>query len=201
MRLTVDYWFFRNTHSKVFPYRCNKCPYRGRSLDLLRTHKRTHLSKAELPYRCTKCPTAMAAASNLAKHMRTMHGCASVSIKPFKVNNWYYGFSIEIPKLTFRSPLAYHHKIKKTDIPSHRFTAKSKETSNFSGNFYNFSIYWNVFYLCKGFANKPFCKWLYKESRRWLPQSIDVATAAAEKCSWACLCVLPLVYEHLDHYR
>ncbi|KOB73329.1 Uncharacterized protein OBRU01_10830, partial [Operophtera brumata] len=65
--------FFRTTHENVFPYKCELCEYRGRTLDLLKVHKRSHLAEAERPYRCPHCPKATTSASNLSKHIRHIH--------------------------------------------------------------------------------------------------------------------------------
>lgn len=70
---------YRATHENVFPYKCDICPYQGRTMDLLKVHKRSHL--ADKPFKCTQCPKATTTSSNLAKHMRHVHS----NTRPFKV--------------------------------------------------------------------------------------------------------------------
>ncbi|KAL0841376.1 hypothetical protein ABMA28_015073 [Loxostege sticticalis] len=67
------------THeNNVFPYKCEQCPYQGRTIDLLKVHKRSHL--ADKPYKCSQCPKSTTTASNLSKHMRHVHSNA----RPYK---------------------------------------------------------------------------------------------------------------------
>lgn len=77
-----SYQFFfpnRAIHENVFPFKCDVCPYQGRTMDLLKVHKRSHL--VDKPFKCTQCPKATTTSSNLAKHMRHVHS----TTRPFKV--------------------------------------------------------------------------------------------------------------------
>ncbi|KAJ2941500.1 hypothetical protein O0L34_g14546 [Tuta absoluta] len=57
----------RAIHNNDLPYKCDYCPYRGRSKHLLRIHTRTHTG--DYPYKCTQCSARCITKSNLNRHM------------------------------------------------------------------------------------------------------------------------------------
>ncbi|CAG9136590.1 unnamed protein product [Plutella xylostella] len=59
------------THYNIFPFKCDVCPYKGRTKYLLTVHKRSHL--AIKPYKCTLCPKTAISATNLKRHMEGAH--------------------------------------------------------------------------------------------------------------------------------
>ncbi|KAG7302586.1 hypothetical protein JYU34_012520 [Plutella xylostella] len=59
------------THYNIFPFKCDVCPYKGRTKYLLTVHKRSHL--AIKPYKCSLCPKTAISATNLKRHMEGAH--------------------------------------------------------------------------------------------------------------------------------
>uniref|UniRef100_A0A1E1WPA8 Protein krueppel n=1 Tax=Pectinophora gossypiella TaxID=13191 RepID=A0A1E1WPA8_PECGO len=62
----------RLIHTNDLPHKCEYCPYRGRTKELLKIHVRTHTG--DYPYKCTQCDTRCLTKSNLNSHMRRHRG-------------------------------------------------------------------------------------------------------------------------------
>ncbi|CAK1547283.1 unnamed protein product [Leptosia nina] len=70
-KMTMNVTTHRYTHQTIFPYHCDICPYKGKSVYLLRVHKISHLKNK--PFKCHQCPKATSTSSNLQRHIRMVH--------------------------------------------------------------------------------------------------------------------------------
>ncbi|CAG9136594.1 unnamed protein product [Plutella xylostella] len=60
-------------HENIFPFACDKCPYKGRTKSTLVVHMKSHLARSERPLSCPHCSIKTTTASNLNAHIRRVH--------------------------------------------------------------------------------------------------------------------------------
>ncbi|XP_048482792.1 transcription factor Ouib [Plutella xylostella] len=60
-------------HENVFPFACDKCPYKGRTKNTLVTHMKSHLPYSERTLCCPHCSKKTTTTSNMNSHIRRVH--------------------------------------------------------------------------------------------------------------------------------